>query len=311
MAKALTRKRKKLTWSVKFFIICTISLQLIHWLVFNVIMSVQGILLTMKNVDYASNTEVWVGLKNYASLFKQISMDFSAKQGWYIAIRNSLAYWPLNFGIMLPLVIIMGYFLFKKLPMRKFFIVILFIPNLLPAVALVQTVKEMFAPDYGPMNNLLMKIIGSESVIPWFNSTTYTNPILWVFSIWAGSGYFVVLLYGAFARVPQEIVEAARLDGVSFFRELWSIYIPIIWPSIITVMVTGCVSVPFGMYMHQLLFTGGQAQTETIALRNFFYLAGGDYYSSGTYSVVISLISTPIVLFFKWAMEKVFEPVEV
>lgn len=311
MLQACTKRRRKNSLAVKIFIICTISLQLLHWLVFTVFMSVRGIMLTFKNVDVNTNTEVWVGLTNYENLFRMIAMDFRAKEGWYIAIRNSLAYWPLNFLIMLPLVIIMAYLMYQKVPGTKFFIVLFFIPTILPTVALVQVVKEMFAPQYGPINNLLQAIMKNTEPIAWFNSTKYTNVVLWAYSLWAGSGYYVVLLFGAFARVPQEIVEAARIDGIGFFRELHSIFIPIIWPSITTVVVTGCVGVPFAMYMHQLLFTGGQAQTETIALRNFFMLAGGDYYASGTYSVVTSFISAPIALLAKRIMEKIHEPVEV
>ena len=153
--------------------------------------------------------------------------------------------------------------------------------------------------------------MGSTEAIAWFNSTKYSNTILRTFAIWAGSGYYIVLLFGAFARVPQEIIEASRIEGIGFFRDLWSIYIPIIWPSITTVVLTGCVSIPFGMYMHQLLFTNGQAQTETMALRNFFYLSAGDYYSSSTYSILVSCISAPIVLFAKYVMGKIHESVEI
>lgn len=314
MTKSLTfqlNKKRKNSLAVKIFIISTISLQLAHWVVFTVLMSIEGIMMTFKNVNVYSNSEIWVGFSNYENLFRTIALDFSQKQGWYIALRNSMMYWPINFLIMLPMVIIMAYLMFSKVPGTKFFIVLFFIPTILPSVALVQIVKEMFAPEYGPINNLLMTLLGSTEPIAWFNSTKYSNIVLWGFSLWAGSGYFIVLLFGAFSRVPKEIVEAARIDGIGFFRELWSIYIPIIWPSITTVVVTGCVTVPFGMYMHQLLFTNGQAQTETIALRNFFMLAGGDYYASGTYSVVLSFISTPVALFAKWGMGKLHDSVEV
>lgn len=312
MTTALQRnKKKKNSWRVKLFIICTVSLQLAHWIVFTVLMSIDGILLTFKNVDVQTNREIWVGWKNYANLFRTVALDFGRREGWFIAIRNSLVYWPLNLFVMLPLVILMAYLMYQKVPGTKFFIVLFFIPTLLPAVALVQVVKEMLAPDYGPLNNLLMKIIGGSEPIAWFNTKHVSNVVLWIFSLWAGSGYYVVLLFGAFARVPREIVEAARLDGIGFFRELWSIYIPIIWSSITTVVLTGVVTVPFGIYMHQLLFTNGQAQTETIALRNFWMLSAGDYYASGTYSVVLSFFSSPIALLAKWGMGKIHEPVEV
>lgn len=310
----IAKKKSKLhknSLNVKVFIISTITLQLLHFCVFSLYINIRGMTIAFKNVDTATNTEIWVGFDNFVKMFRTMRMDFAAQEGWFIAIRNSMVYWPLNFCIMLPLVILMGFSLYKKVPLSKFFIVIFFLPNLLPAVALVQVVKEMFAPDYGPLNNLLMLFMGTNESIAWFNSTKYSNFVLWGYSLWAGSGYFVVLLFGAFARVPKEITEAAKIDGISYFRELRSIYIPIIWPSITTVVVTGCLTVPFAIYMHQLLFTNGQAQTETIGLRNFYLLANGDYYTAGVLGILITCISTPLTLSVKKLMGKIHENVEV
>ena len=188
----------------------------------------------------------------------------------------------------------------------------IFLPTLIPAAVLSQSFTQMLSIDGGPLNTILMKIFGytPETVPVWLNDERYAMSILYLYSIWVGIGYNAVLMWGAMTRVPTEIIESAHLDGVGFFREFFNITLPIMWPTLSMILLTS-VNTPFAMYMHSLLLTNGQAQTGTLGLMVITTLRGGNMYYSAAISILLSVISIPLMLLVKKFLGKIYEDVEV
>ena len=115
----------------------------------------------------------------------------------------------------------------------------------------------------------------------------------------------VILFSGAMAKIPNEIVEAANLDGVGFFREFLEIELPMIMP---TVLVQLLFSVS-GVLMASgpiLLFTEGMYETTTISY--WFYekvFIDGDYGVASAFGLLLTLVSMPLVLYVNHLQKKV------
>ena len=111
-------------------------------------------------------------------------------------------------------------------------------------------------------------------------------------------------------RIPSEVIEAARLDGVGAFRELAQIILPMVWPTMTTLLVFTFVGI-FTTSGPILMFTEGQWDTYTIA-----YWIFEQVYSSGRYEyasavgLIFTLIALPIVLGVKKLMERWQESVD-
>lgn len=112
-------------------------------------------------------------------------------------------------------------------------------------------------------------------------------------------------------RVPAEIVESAHLDGIGFVGEFFHITLPIMWPTLSMILMTS-VGIPFSVYMHSLLLTnGGQAGTGTLGLMAIQTLRSGDMYYSATISVILSMVSIPLMLLARKVLNRIYEDVEV
>ena len=111
-------------------------------------------------------------------------------------------------------------------------------------------------------------------------------------------------------RIPSEVIEAARLDGVGAFRELVQIILPMVWPTMTTLLVFTFVGI-FTTSGPILMFTEGQWDTYTVAYWIFEQVySGGRYEYASAVGLIFTLIALPIVLGVKKLMERWQESVD-
>jgi ABC-type sugar transport system permease subunit len=114
-------------------------------------------------------------------------------------------------------------------------------------------------------------------------------------------------------RIPEELVEAGEIDGLGFFRELWSITIPLIGTTLATLYMMGT-TVIFTFFLQVKLLTNGgpNGSTATIML----YIAESiksdtnDLTGSATIGMIIAVVGTPLVLLTRVIVDKVFPSYE-
>ncbi len=171
----------------------------------------------------------FVGLSNYIKIwFNDFTMD-SIKMNWkYIMVVTP---GQICFGLLVSLMMHFTIKRFKTLSRT-----IVFIPTILPAVAVAQMFSKMYEmiPNYGLINSLLA-LVGLDSWIqPFLGQSDTAFAALCIMDIWTAIGFYTVIIYGALVDIPEEILEAARIDGASGFR----LFTDIIFPSIKTIMIT-------------------------------------------------------------------------
>ena len=138
----------------------------------------------------------------------------------------------------------------------------------------------------------------------------YAMTAVVAYCIWTGLSVNLVLFNGAMERVPIEIIEAVQLDGAGVWRELFNIILPMIWPTISTLLVT----TTSGLFMASgplLLLTGGAYGTNTISfwISQQVQAQVAPYYPA-TVGFIFTLVGVPIVLGVKKLTEKVFTEVQ-
>ena len=202
----------------------------------------------------------------------------------------------------------------KKVWGTKVFRIIFFLPNIISIVVLTMAFRFMFDSSFGPINYLL-RGIGLEKLIPangWLGDKSTALIMVLVYCLWAGIGYNVVLLSGSMNRIPPEIYEAARLDGVGVGRELTQIVVPMISGTITTLFVSG-ISVIFTLFLQPMLLTNGgpyNGLSSTIAFFIVNTINAGDLYHAAATGLVFSIIGIPIIQLIKWGIEKLLPVVE-
>ena len=143
----------------------------------------------------------------------------------------------------------------------------------------------------------------------YFGDKRYAWRMILFYGLWSGIGYNIVLVSGAMARIPEEIVEAGKLDGLSTFKELFYVTIPLIGSTLGTLLLLGT-TVIFTYFLQPQLLLGGSADTVggyTIALYMVTNIrsAGQSQMAMGaTVGVLCAIVGTPIVFVSRKLIDK-------
>ncbi len=308
IARKKTRKDKfGNTPKRNLFILSLLFIPLLNFCVFTIYANFGGIFLSFK--QFRGGRELWVAFENYQRFFR----DFSNK-GYGQSILVSLCYLPIVGGISLPLSTMISFFLYKKIPCSKLIVVLLYIPNILPVAVMSEFYRRMWDAggglvQTGALNKFFSLFTGREQ--NWLTIREKANYAVWIYTVWFGFGFNALLLWGAMTRIPQEVIEAATLDGCSLMREFFSVDIPIIWPTLSMVIVL-TMTTPFQVYMQPLvLANNGDYGTRTWALLITQEIKRPDTYFAAALSIMGAFVSVPTLLIVKKLTDKCFETVEV
>ena len=116
----------------------------------------------------------------------------------------------------------------------------------------------------------------------------------------------MLILGGAMVRVPVEILESARIDGSGTFREIFQMVIPLLWPTISTLLILQMTGI-FGASGPILLFTGGEYGTSTLAwwiFEKVKYSGSAAYNEVAAAGLVFTVIGVPVILAVRKLIEK-------
>ena len=307
---------KKRTFKDNVFVATLLVWPIIHFLVFWVYVNFTTILRTFQRFDVPTGKYVWYGTTRFAEFFGK--MILGSDITLHNAFLNSFKSVFLNLFIILPIAFFASYVFYKKIPFEKLFRVLFFFPSMISIVVLTLCYKYMFHVDFGPLAIAIERLFGYAP--DWFAATAESTtvwPLIYIFCIWAGLGYNVILISGAMLRIPMEIRESARLDGAGFFRECFSIVLPLSMPTVSTYVVLGTLGL-FGFMMQPMLLagTGGgyQGKTMTVALHIFNLVSQGTqgaYIQASTLGLVLVVVGAPMVFLVKWIMGKLTPDVEI
>jgi len=148
--------------------------------------------------------------------------------------------------------------------------------------------------EIGLLNAIVIALGGTPQ--PWLTLAPWNNFFLIVIMIWLQTGYTMVILSSAIKGVPAELLEAARIDGANEFKAFFSITVPYIKGTLITVITTVVI---FSLKLFDVVrvMTGGNNSTNVIA--NEFYLQMFTYNHAGRASaiaIVLLLLVTPVII---------------
>lgn len=141
-----------------------------------------------------------------------------------------------------------------RLAAKGLYQTLFFLPQVTSVVAIAIVFQSLFSDQYGVVNSLL-EASGLVSV-PWLTTEWGTRFVVALMIFWKSFGYFIVIFLAGMASIPPSLYEAARLDGAGPFRLLRSITIPMIWPTILFVAVTGTIS-GFQIFTEPQVLTNG------------------------------------------------------
>lgn len=183
---------------------------------------------SLQNKD-AAGERVFVGLQNFATLFG----DALWSDAFWNALGNNAWFFVIHMLVQNPIGILLAAILSTpRLRMAAFYRTAIFIPTILSFVIVGFVWKLILSPIWGIAPGMLDSVGLKSLFAPWLGKEEYALTTLAMISVWQFIGIPMMLIYAALLTIPDEVIEAAEMDGVTGMSQFWKIKLPLILPSI-------------------------------------------------------------------------------
>lgn len=252
------------------------------WIIFLLVFAAYPVLATfyLSFTNYnVLQAPAWIGLDNYRTMF-------SDDPAFRTAVKNS-AYFAL---VSVPLKLLISFILAMLLNMSMrgigVFRTLLYLPALVPPVAASIVFILLFTPNAGPVDAML-NAVGLRSP-DWFNDPNWSKPMLILLGVWP-LGVETLAFLAGLKEIPQDLLDAASLDGANGWQRLRSVIIPMISPVILFNLVIGIIY-SFQVFTQAIVVGGmnGEPLESTLMLVVLIYRNAFRYFSMG-YAAAISV----------------------
>ena len=166
--------------------------------------------------------------------FNNFKYIFTTGVEFWVGMKNIAIYTFTTVPFTIAMSLVLALIVFKKLPLTKFFRGVFYIPGITSVMASA-TVWRYLLDGGGVFNNAIRSLnasLGTNFSLILLNnsSTALWGPVL--MACWGSLGGNMVLFLAALGNVPENVLDAAKVDGASAFRTFFSITLPCIWPAI-------------------------------------------------------------------------------
>lgn len=169
------------------------------------------------------------GLENFKTLFGDPRWSGS----FWNALGNNTWFFIVHMLVQNPIGILLAALLSNpRLRGAAFYRTAIFVPTILSFVVVGFVWKLMLSPIWGIAPDLLGAVGLKSLFAPWLGKEEYALTTLALISVWQFVGIPMMLIYAALLSIPEEVIEAAEMDGITGASQFWKIKLPLILPSI-------------------------------------------------------------------------------
>lgn len=239
----------------------------------------------------------FVGLENYKLIFTEPLFFQILLNTIVFALATSV------FGVIIPLVL--AAILNSKLRGSEFFKTAYFLPFITPMIVIGIVWQWIFDPNIGILNRVL------HMHIQWLYDTHFALPALIMVTVWKLIGYNIVIFLSGFASIPDNLYEAAKIDGANPVQTFFNITIPMLSPTIFFVIIITAIS-SFQVFDLIYLMTQGGPLDSTNVLVYSIYKNAFEYFNVGKASAMAYVLFVIILVLtlVQWNLRKKLVPCE-
>jgi len=243
-----------------------------------------ALLLSLTDFDlYAladSDNLRFVGFNNYLDLLQTAIFWKSLGNTLYFVIV----------GVPLSIAVSLGAAMLLNAPLARFkalFRTALFAPVVTTLVAVAVIWRYLFHTSYGLVNWALGQV--GIAPVDWLGDPRWAMPTIILFAVWKNFGYNMVIFLAGLQTIPQDLYEAARIDGASKWRQFRHITLPMLGPVLLVVAVI-TVSGYFQLFAEPYVITRGDPLQSTVSVLYFMFEEGFKWWKLGRASAVAFLL---------------------
>lgn len=203
----------------KRFIVCALVVPMALLIGFVMFPAIDLFRMSFTDWDGMSPGYNWIRLDNYIAMFQNENL--------WLSLKNNAVYF-IGHLLFIPVELAIAVLLTSKLRAAKFYKTMVFMPYIINGVAISYAFSYFFSPVNGAFDAILEAAHLESLIHNWLSDPKLVNFVLTSVSLWRFSGYHIVLFMAALQSLPQDVQEAASMDGANAWQMFKYIQIPAI-----------------------------------------------------------------------------------
>jgi raffinose/stachyose/melibiose transport system permease protein len=244
--------------------------------------------------DGMSSTMSFIGLKNYTKLFND--------RTFYIALRNNLVFFAGTIFTQAALGLFLAVLLKQKMRGSNLFKAVFFLPISMAPTIIAAIFRIILNPTFGDLNTFLRSMHLEFLAKAWLGDPKYALLSIIVVNIFQWMGFSMIMYYASLMALPDDVYEAAYVDGAGFWKTLFFITVPMLKSTTNVLIILGIVGSLKTFDIVMLLTKGGPGRS-TAFLNTYLYenalnnFKGGYAASIGVMILIIAFIMSILQMY--------------
>ncbi len=227
-----------------------------------------------------------IGIHHYVNVFQD--------PHFYMVLSKTLIWTFVNIFFHVTLGIILAVLINRTLPAKPILRTALIIPWAVPQYISALTWRGMFNQEYGSINLILKKFLHLGPV-QWLSSPTEAFIACILTNVWLGFPFMMIVALGGLQSIPNDLYEAAEVDGASRWQQFWHITLPMLKPVMVPAVILGMIWTFNNINVVWLVSNGGEPSDQTHILVSYVYKSAFNLYRYG-YAAALSMVIFSILL---------------
>jgi multiple sugar transport system permease protein len=279
-----TAKRARREWTAYLFL----APGMVLFSIFTVFALGFTIYLTFHEWEIISPDKPYVGLQNYKDMIHDEKFRHGVINTFYFA--GAVIPLQMLFGLGIALLLNTG--LRGRVVLRTIY----YLPCVTPFVVSAIVWKWFYNGDFGIFNFYLLKTGLIDAPLSFLSDKNLAMPSVIVMSVWGGIGFTMVVYLAGLQAIPEELYEAAKVDGAGPFARLRHITIPMLRPTTLFLAVVGIIFA-FQQFTQIFVMTHGGPVDKTTTMLYYVYQAAFVYFDMGYASTLAFALFLVLVVF--------------
>ena len=242
--------------------------------------------------DWDGMTDVFhfVALKNYIKMFKD--------HVFWTSVVNNLIFFVGTVFIQALLGFVLAVLLKKKLPGSNVFKAIYFMPIAMATSIITAIFRIIMDPTNGALNQFLRAIHLNGFAVNWLGDPKIALVSVIIVNIFQWMGFSMITYYAGLMSLPDDVYEAAKIDGAGFWRTTFSVTLPMLKGTTNVLIILGIVGSLKTFDIVKLLTGGGPGRSTTVMNTYLYEKAFKDFNAGGAASIGVAILIIAMVMSF-------------
>ncbi len=249
-----------------------------------------------------NQTRTFVGLGNY--------IDMLSDQTFWDTIWRTLYFTVVSVGVELGLGLAIAQLIHSRPWGWQFLRLSLIIPWAVPTIVNGAMWRWIYSADFGALNGLLMALGLIKHYVAWLTLTNMAMNLVIVADVWHTMPFVALVLQAALATLPEDLDEAAAVDGANAWQRFWQIRLPLLRPAILVALIVRTVDA-FRVFDIVYIITAGGPAYKTLTITYLTYLYSFSFGKQGAGAALSFMISAITIIMALVYIRLLYRPEEI